>query len=146
MQKKALLALLMAAVMLLSGCALVVTDVEKDNARIVLDVNVLKETLTVRIHKGDSSEIKTFALEEVKWQKPAPQQPAAENRGESKKQKRVKTKAQPAAETVSEDAESVENAENTESEAIEEEMKPVDQSSDWLRAVEEALNAAKKLQ
>jgi len=102
---------------------------------IVLDVNVLKETLTVRIHKGDTSEIKTFALEEVKWQKPAQSQPAPEKRDETKTEsKRAKKKnKQPEQETVKE-------------EEIAEEMKPVDQSSDWLRAVEEALNAAQSKQ
>ncbi len=106
---------------------------------IVLDANVLKETLTVRIHKGDTSEIKTFALEEVKWQKPAPQ-PAPEARSEakaeSKRPKRAKQpKNQPAAEENA-------NAEANEAEALSDEMKPVDQSNDWLRAVEEALKAA----
>ena len=102
---------------------------------IVLDVNVLKETLTVRIHKGDTSEIKIFALEEVKWQKPVPTQPAPEKRDEAKSEsKRAKKKnKQPEQEPVKE-------------EEIAEEMKPVDQSNDWLRAVEEALNAAQSKQ
>ncbi len=39
MQKKSLLALLLALMMLLSGCALVATDTEKDNARVIVDVN-----------------------------------------------------------------------------------------------------------
>ncbi len=39
MQKRALLSLLLVAAMLLSGCALVVTDTTVDNARVVLDVN-----------------------------------------------------------------------------------------------------------
>ena len=39
MQKKSLLALLLALMMLLSGCALITTDTEKDNARVILDVN-----------------------------------------------------------------------------------------------------------
>ena len=39
MQKKALLALMLAAVMLLSGCALVTVDEAVDNARTVIDVN-----------------------------------------------------------------------------------------------------------
>ena len=34
MQKRALLALLIAAVFMFSGCALIVTDTEKDNARV----------------------------------------------------------------------------------------------------------------
>ena len=39
MQKKSLLALLLALTMLLSGCALVTVDTEKDNARVIVDVN-----------------------------------------------------------------------------------------------------------
>lgn len=39
MQKKSLLALLLALMMLLSGCALVSVDTEKDNARVIVDVN-----------------------------------------------------------------------------------------------------------
>ena len=39
MQKKSLLALLLALMMLLSGCALVTVDTEKDNARVIVDVN-----------------------------------------------------------------------------------------------------------
>ena len=103
---------------------------------VVMDMNVLKETLTVRIHKGDTSEFKTFALEEVKWQKPASQQTSSDNRtGEAKqdnKRTAKRTRTKPAC---------------TEEETIdplEEEMKPVDQSNDWLRAVEEALNAARE--
>ena len=39
MQKKSLLALLLALTMLLSGCALVSVDTAKDNARVIVDVN-----------------------------------------------------------------------------------------------------------
>ena len=39
MQKKCLLALLLALAMLLSGCALVTVDNEKDNAQVIVDVN-----------------------------------------------------------------------------------------------------------
>jgi len=109
-----------------------------EGSGIVLDANVLKETLTVRIHKGDSSEIKTFALEEVKWQKPVQAQPAephAEAKSETKRQKKSKNiKAQSAA------AENIPVSEE-QNQNIEEEMKPVEQSNDWLRAVEEALKA-----
>ncbi len=98
----------------------------------VMDVNVLKETLTVRIFKGDSSEFKTFALEEVKWQKPAAQPTAdyraSEPKPEGKRAPKRRFKSEPASEPQN----------------FEDEMKPVDQSSDWLRAVEEALNAAKE--
>lgn len=40
----------------------------------VIDLNVLKETVTVRVRKGDNSEIKTFPVAEVRWFKP-PVQP-----------------------------------------------------------------------
>ena len=105
----------------------------------VMDINVLKETLTVRIYKGDSSEFKTFALEEVKWQKPAPQ--PAENRGEGKGDKKQSKRSRPAKPAIS-SGPAEENA--PAAEEVEEAMKPVDQSNDWLRAVEEALNAAQK--
>ncbi len=48
MQKKSLLALLLALMMVLSGCALVSVDTEKDNARTIVDVNgetVNKQTI-----------------------------------------------------------------------------------------------------
>ena len=61
MQKKALLALLMAAVMLLSGCSLIVTDVEKDNARIVLDVN--GETM----NKGSIAYVVDYTIEQNEY-------------------------------------------------------------------------------
>jgi len=47
MQKKGLLALLLALMMILSGCALVSVDEEKDNARVIVDVN--GETLTKQV-------------------------------------------------------------------------------------------------
>ena len=104
----------------------------------VFDINVLKETVTVRIHKGEAFEIKTFPLEEIKWNKPSQPQPAAEkreeNKSESKRSKKAKqNKPAPSSEPADEPEETVE---------VVEEIKPVDQSNDWLRAVEEALNAA----
>lgn len=107
-----------------------------EGSGIVLDVNVLKETLTVRIYKGDTSEIKSFALEEVKWQKPVQQSSGEkrdETKGESKRQKKAKQNKQHPLTAEQETEKSNE---------LDEEMKPVDQSNDWLRAVEEALNAA----
>ena len=47
MQKKSVLALLLALMMILSGCALVTKDEEKDNARVIIDVN--GETVTKRV-------------------------------------------------------------------------------------------------
>lgn len=47
MRKKSVLALLLAVMMVLSGCALVSKDEEKDNARVIIDVN--GETVTKRV-------------------------------------------------------------------------------------------------
>lgn len=58
MQKRAILALLIAAVMMFSGCALIVTDTEKDNARVVLDVN--GET----IDKGTMAQMVNYTIEQ----------------------------------------------------------------------------------
>jgi cell fate regulator YaaT (PSP1 superfamily) len=43
-------------------------DVETpDGFGTVIDLNVLKETITVRIHREDSNEIKTYAINDVVW-------------------------------------------------------------------------------
>ncbi len=47
MQKKSVLALLLAVMMILSGCALVSKDEKKDNARVIIDVN--GETVTKQV-------------------------------------------------------------------------------------------------
>ena len=61
-----------------------------------------------------------------------------ENKGEAKRAKKAKApKTQPAAEVEEETEIAVETVE---------EIKPVEQSNDWLRAVEEALNAAQNKQ
>ncbi|MBR4067606.1 MAG: stage 0 sporulation family protein [Clostridia bacterium] len=105
----------------------------------VVDLNILRETVTVRIFKGDSSELKVFPVEELKWNRPAPQ-PEREQTGEGKPSRRRATRPslssnpQGAGEAVTEIAE----------DAVVPEMEPVQQSNDWLRAVEEALNAAQK--
>ena len=49
MQKKSLLALLLALSVLLSGCALVTVDTAKDNARVIVDVN--GETVVLSVEK-----------------------------------------------------------------------------------------------
>ena len=36
----------------------------------VIDLNVLKETVTVRVRKGDNSELKTFPVADVRWFRP----------------------------------------------------------------------------
>lgn len=107
----------------------------------VFDINVLKETVTVRIHKGEAFELKTFPLEEIKWNKPAQPQPTAEkreeNKGDAKRAKKAKAPKLLSSDPIPEPEEAVESVE---------EIKPVDQSNDWLRAVEEALNAAQNKQ
>ena len=106
-----------------------------DGTGVVMDINVLKETLTVRIFKGDTSEYKTFALEEVKWQKAPVQQ--QENRSQSEvKPEGKKPPRKPKQKPADEPDEVIRETSD--------EIKPVDQSNDWLRAVEEALNAAKE--
>lgn len=60
MQKKALLALMLAAMMILSGCALITVDEDVDNARIIIDVNgetvnkgTVKSMLDYQIYQND---------------------------------------------------------------------------------------------
>ena len=106
-----------------------------DGTGIVMDINVLKETLTVRIFKGDTSEYKTFALEEVKWQKAPAQQQENRPQGESKPEGK-KAPRKPRQKPSDEPDEVIRETSD--------EIKPVDQSNDWLRAVEEALSAAKE--
>ncbi len=94
----------------------------------VSDINVLKETVTVRIRKGDGADVKVFPLEEVTWAKPTPppEKPKqAGNEGEKpNKRNDKKGNKQPKPSDVAK------------------EMQPVPQSDDWRQAVEEALSAA----
>lgn len=41
-----------------------------DGFGMVYDLNVLKETVTVRVRKGDSSELKTFPVADIRWFRP----------------------------------------------------------------------------
>lgn len=61
MQKKCLLALILAAMMLLSGCALITVDEEIDNARVIIDVN--GETVT----KGTVNTMVTYQIEQNQY-------------------------------------------------------------------------------
>ena len=116
---------------------------------VVVDINVLKESLTVRVRKGDTSEFKTFALEEVKWARPAQQQagdgkarePRAQEAKPRTQGKRAGKQARP---SISSNP--VETAPNDDElpEDLEDEMSPVEQDGDWRRAVEEALNATQE--
>ncbi|MBR2923584.1 MAG: stage 0 sporulation family protein [Clostridia bacterium] len=104
----------------------------------VMDLNILKETVTVRIFKGDSSEMKTFPVDDLKWIRPTPpQEKKAEGEG---KPTRRRSERPALSSTPMEQAEAVAEA----SDEIEEAMEPVHQDNDWRRAVEEALNAAQK--
>ena len=59
MQKKTLLALLLALTVLLSGCALVSVDTAKDNARVIVDVNGETVNKAV-IHAAVDNQISTY--------------------------------------------------------------------------------------
>ena len=59
MQKKSLLALLLALTMLLSGCALITVDTAKDNARVIVDVNGETVSKAV-IHAAVDSQVSTY--------------------------------------------------------------------------------------
>ncbi len=109
-----------------------------DGIGVVTDINVLKETLSVRIRKGDASEFKTFPLEDVKWQKSAERRPE-ESRGETRRQ--PKRPAKPLPTSMEEEPLSLEDEPIA---PADEESTPAEPSNDWLRAVEEALNAAKE--
>ena len=108
----------------------------------VFDINVLKETVTVRIHKGEAFELKTFPLDEIKWNKPSQPQPAAEKREEGKAEPKRSKKNKQNKTPIASDPQ----PESEETVEMVEEIKPVEQSNDWLRAVEEALNAAQRKQ
>ncbi len=111
----------------------------------VVDLNILRETVTVRIFKGDSSELKIFPVDDLKWNRPQPQpqpQPQAEQNGEGKP---VRRRANRPMLSSTPEIKPVQQAQPTQAE-VEEAMAPVHQESDWLRAVEEALNAAQNKQ
>ena len=101
----------------------------------VIDLNILKETVTVRIVKGDSSEIKTFPLEEIKWNRPQveqnreKQEPKESKEAKEPKEHRSRmNRPAPVEEPVEE---------------IPPEMEPVQQDNDWRRAIEQALKSSR---
>lgn len=119
-------------------------DIETpDGYGIVIDVNVLKETVTARMQKGDSYEIKTYALEDVRWQRPQPAQTQRNAAGDEARTRGVPRAARRTAEAAPDDTEPDE-ADDALPEGAEDEMAPVEQDNDWLRAVEEALKASKE--
>ena len=121
-------------------------DIEApDGYGIVTDINVLKETVTARMQKGDGYEYKTYALEDVRWQRPQPQ---PENRAENKDARAQARPAKPARRPLTSTPVEAPIPKEEELDELvvqqDEEIRPVEQDNDWLRAVEEALKAAKE--
>ena len=105
-------------------------EVESADGRgVVTDINVLRETVTVRIVKGDASELKTYALDDVQWSRPAPpaqpKPPEASAQPHAPRQGKRSRAQQPASPAQPEPPSAVED-------------------NDWRKAVEEALNAARQ--
>ena len=125
-------------------------DVDTADGRgTVVDLNVLKETVTVRVSKGDGSEYKTFPLEEIKWGRPL--QPA----GERPKEQRAPETQEPRrrwgnrpvlTSNLDEAPAPVDEPEpelNISPEDSREAMEPPEKDDDWRKAVEEALNTSR---
>ena len=110
----------------------------------VTDLNILKETVTVRLTKGDTTELKTFPVEEIKWQKP---QQSPENKSKNQETRSKRGKANRPAISSNLDEPTPTPAEDPEIPAelpVEEEMEPLEQDNDWRKAVEEALRASEE--
>lgn len=110
----------------------------------VTDLNILKETVTVRLTKGDTTELKTFPVEEIKWQKP---QQNPENKSKNQETRSKRGKANRPAISSNLDEPTPTPAEDPEIPAelpVEEEMEPMEQDNDWRKAVEEALRASEE--
>ena len=110
----------------------------------VTDLNILKETVTVRLTKGDTTELKTFPVEEIKWQKP---QQNPENKPKNQENRGKRGKANRPAISSNLDEPTPTPAEDPEILAelpVEEEMEPMEQDNDWRKAVEEALRASEE--
>ena len=110
----------------------------------VTDLNILKETVTVRLTKGDTTELKTFPVEEIKWQKP---QQNPENKPKNQESRGKRGKANRPAISSNLDEPTPTPAEDPEIPAelpVEEEMEPMEQDNDWRKAVEEALRASEE--
>ena len=136
-------------------------DVETpDGYGTVIDLNVLKETVTVRIRKGDGSELKTYPAADLRWFRPpvAPQtKPAPEaERGPRKPVRREPYAERPAVVDVQEDAVVAVFADEEppqandmeidepvlEKEPLTEELDEREAPSTWQRAVADALRHA----
>jgi len=128
-------------------------DVETpEGGGMVIDVNVLKEQVTVRVRKGDSSEVKTFALEDVKWSRPAQHVYAPGEQDLRGRGIRGSHTANQMDDTLEDeffdDAEDKQNEDGDEESGmdlvgIEDEIQS-EHDHDWRRAVEQALKKAKR--
>jgi len=122
-----------------------------DGVGVVWDLNVIKETIRVRIQKGDTSELKDFGIDEI--QRPSQSQQTRDKAAEGEKQERApkgerknKGEDKPAHKEQPQKPVKEEKPKNDESEQAEqstpaqEEKVPV---SPWQQAVAAALKAAK---
>lgn len=122
-----------------------------DGVGTVTDLNVLKETVTVRLSKGDSVEFKTFPLTEIKWAKPAPQ-PAPESRAAEGKGQEGGRGARGQARRSRQNRPMLATDPTGPAPVVpqKEEDEPIPQEEDaersggWLKAVEDALKAARE--
>lgn len=112
----------------------------------VVDLNVLKETVSVRVRRGDNSELKTYPVADIRWfRPPAPiaPRPAAEPPRDAR---RFARKSEPFAEPITEDAVAMPPEDDDEplldKEPLTEELDDAPPSSNWQRAVAEALRKA----
>jgi len=121
----------------------------------VIDINVLKETLTVRLRRGDISELKTFALADVKWYRSASQVGEPAQRG-----RQVLEQLEIEAQAIRNGAKEMELETDFQEDLMEivgmedqedasvldtDDINMMDGSDDnWRRAVEEALNRVEK--
>ncbi len=105
-----------------------------DGFGVVTDLNIIKELVTVRVRKGDLSEFKTYALEDLKWARPA--QPAAPRPAPRP------AKPLPTADDAELETElAAEAAEDDPAALPEADEGEPDGGTDWQRAVLEALQA-----
>lgn len=127
-------------------------DVETpDGFGTVIDMNVLKETLTVRVRKGDTSEVKTYPLADVRWFKPPVPvaRPRAEERADADRRPMKPVKEAPAQKTNETDEPTASVADQPSElvasyEPLQEELEmPEETDSPWKKAVEEALKQSK---
>lgn len=123
-----------------------------DGVGTVWDVNVIKETVRVRIQKGDSGELKDYPLEDVQRLHPA--QPEKSEKKERPEPVREREEAKPAeakreeAQVQEEKPEAIPQEPKSPPPAPEEkaepETKPAAAESPWKKAVADALRAAEK--